>query len=114
METLIPPTVIGALSTESKFVIVENHLPGTTVKLISDLSPIVEKKERCTGGRDVIKLSRSLIVGESLTATQESPSGGQPSPPSREPVITQQVPSRLPPPRIEGILHQCTEFVRLS
>lgn len=116
MPNFLPPVIVGPLSTENRFVIVENHQSGTTLNLLVNGRDIIGTKTGAAGGRDIIEIDAAflpLTAGVSLTATQED-SGGLPSSPSRRPVIVRAIPNPLGKGHFEGIIYHCVKFIRLS
>jgi len=114
MPNFLPPIVVGPLSTENKYVKVETHQPGTTLKIISNGANVIGEKPNADGGKDIVMLDMPLVAGMAITATQEDPGGGAASNPTPEPVIVWSVPSPLGEGRIEGPIYHCVEFLHIS
>lgn len=107
------PKLVGEVSTLNTYVVVENHLPGTTLKILSDGTTLIGTKTNSIGGRDQVIIDPPflpLTEGASLTATQEE-SGGPPSYPSLPIKVKRAVPSHG---RFDGIIYRCVDFVRVS
>lgn len=116
MPDFLPPKVVGELSTLNTYVVVENHQPGTTIKIWADETTLIGTKTGATGGRDQVSINPSFLPltgGTSLTATQED-SDGFPSKRSPVPVIVQVVPNPLNRVRFEGTVYSCVDFLRAS
>jgi hypothetical protein len=116
MPDFLPPKVVGELSTLNTYVIVENHQPGTTLKIWADGTTLIGTKAGAAGGRDQVPIDPSflpLTKDTSVTATQEDP-GGPPSKPSPVSVIVQPVPNPLNQARFEGTVYRCVVFLRVS
>ena len=116
-----PPSVVGGLSTLNSYVIVENQLPMTTLRIWANGSTPIGQKIGATGGRDQVPIDAAflpLTVGTSVTATQED-LGGTPSNPSK-PELVRAVPDvtkdkdALAHAYFQETVYRCVDFLRIS
>jgi hypothetical protein len=113
MPDFLPPKVVGEISTLNTYVIVENHLAGTTLKVWANGVKVIGTKTGAAGGHDQITIDPSflpLTQGMAVTATQEDP-GGPPSNPSPDPVIVQSVPNPLNQAQFDGTVYRCVDYL---
>ena len=114
MPDLLPPKVIGELSTLNTYVIVENQQAGATLRIWANDTTEIATKAGAAGGRDQLFIDPAflpLAVGTAITATQEDAGGS--SKPSPVPVVVQRVPSPPSKAQFIGAIYTCVSFVRV-
>ena len=115
--TLSPPIVIGPLSILNGYVIVENHEPGTALKIYAD-NTLIGTKQNAAGGRDQVNLNTDLrgFEGATIRATQEDPLNAESVSPlllTPDPVTVLSVLDPLPYGQFDGTIYQCTTHIRI-
>ncbi|NME81485.1 hypothetical protein [Rhodococcus sp. 105337] len=116
MPNLLPPQIVGEMSTLNTFVVVDNQQAGTTLRIWANGTTEIGTKVDSLGGRDQVPIAPlflPLAVGTMVTATQEDV-GGPPSEPSPEAMIIQPVSSPLNDAQLLGTIYTCVSSVRVG
>lgn len=112
MAVLAPPTVIGPLLETSPLVRVDGVLSGAKVTVSAQGGAVHADGTATANGTVVLAVSRTLVVGTTLVATQQR--GADSSGPSVHGCPVVPAPRDLPRPVFEAVLNQCSESCLLS
>lgn len=105
MSDVLPPVVVGPLSTANSFVRIVNHRAGANLAVFGD-GKLIGSLSGARGGSDDVVLTRPLIANEGITATQDDPTTNAPASEHSSPPLVVQV-LQLGQTRFNGRVYRC-------